>query len=208
MSKYRAVSTLLAAGFGVALYCGQALGAGPQDASAKSPEPSVLFLCKYGSVKSLVAAATFNKLAAQRGLSVRAIGRAANPGTVHTEVHQVVVNGLAQDDIQLAEGGPVANYKPSVVTPAEADAAIRIVRISLQGESDPDSSVVAAATRVKEERWNDVPSMMKPSDANGNPHGDIDLSGGIYLQSRLPLVRHIEALVDELAKKQESVATR
>ena len=105
MSMYRAVSPLLAAGFGVALYCGQALGAGPQDSGAKAPEPKVVFLCKYGSVKSLVAAETFNKLAEQRGLSLRAIGRAANPGTFHTEVHQVVVNGLAQDGIRRAALG-------------------------------------------------------------------------------------------------------
>jgi hypothetical protein len=209
MSMYRAISTVLTAGFGVALYCGQAFGAGPQDSGAKAPEPKVVFVCKYGSVKSLVAAETFNKLAEQRGLSLRAIGRAANPGTVHTEVHPVVVNGLAQDGIHVAEGGVnVADYKPAIVRPEEAAAAIRVVHISLQGEADPDSSVVAAASRLKEERWNDVPSMLKPSDANGIPGGEIDLSGGIYKQARAPLVRHIEALVDELARKQESLATR
>lgn len=193
MSLYRVVSTcLLTAGLGAVLACGPALAAEPQLSSAK-PQ-TVVFVCKYGSVKSLIATERFNRVAEARGLNIRAISRAANPGTMHDEVPPLVAHQLAM------EGIDVSKFQPKIVTPEEAAAAIRIVHISLQGEPDPDSSV-AASVNKPEERWNDVPSLLKVSDANGNPTGPLDPTGGVYQKSRAPLVTHVDALVDELAKK-------
>jgi hypothetical protein len=39
----------------------------------------VLFVCEHGAAKSVIAATYFNELAAQHGLSVRAVARGADP---------------------------------------------------------------------------------------------------------------------------------
>jgi protein-tyrosine-phosphatase len=203
MSIHHAASScLLVAGLCAALACAPVFAADSPGSTTKPADSTVVFVCKYGSVKSLVAATRFNQLAEQRGLSVRAIGRAANPGTLHTEVPKVVIQGLARDGID------VANYKPQVLAPEEAAAAMRVVHISLQGEPDPDSSVAAAASPVKEERWDDVLSMLRPSDANGSPTGDVDLSGQTYHKAETVMISHIQAMLDELAKKPASTAAR
>jgi protein-tyrosine-phosphatase len=196
MSIHRlASSCILAAGFGAALACGPAFGADPSGPAAKSTQQTVVFVCKYGSVKSLVAAERFNRLAEQRGLSVRAIGRAANPGTLHTEVPELVARQLN------LEGYHVANYQPRVLTPEEAAAAVRVVHISLQGEPDPDSSVAAAA-HVSEERWDDVPTMLMGAD------GKIDMTGHQYAKARSQLVPHVDTLFQEVTGKQGNTATQ
>ena len=41
--------------------------------------PQIIFVCEHGAGKSVIAAAYFNKLAAERGLPDRAIYRGANP---------------------------------------------------------------------------------------------------------------------------------
>ena len=201
MSIYRAVlSGLLTAGFGAALACGPAYAAGEPNATPRWAQPTVVFVCKYGSVKSLVAAERFNRLAAQKGLSVRAISRAANPENVHEKVPELVARQMA------LEGFQVANLKPQVLTPEEAAAALRVVHISLQGEDDPISAVAKATSPVPIEVWDDVPSMLRPSDAGGNPTGAPDLTGRTYHKTRGLLIPHVDALVDELAKKQGGVA--
>ena len=48
------------------------LVAGAQTAPAVSVEIRVVFVCEHGAAKSLIAAAYFNKLAGERGLSARA----------------------------------------------------------------------------------------------------------------------------------------
>jgi protein-tyrosine-phosphatase len=197
MSDYRALSSsyIVLASLGIALTCGPVCAAEPADALSKAPHPTVVFMCKYGSVKSLVAAERFNKLAEQQGLSVRAIGRAANPGTLHTDVPEVVARELA------LEGSNVSNYQPSVLKPEEAASAIRVVHISLQGEPDPDSTVVASV-RGTEERWDDVPTMLIGSD------GKVDQSGQQYTKARARLVSHVDALFDDIAKKSNTLVAK
>ena len=192
MSNYRVVSSFaLILGLSSALVSGPALAAEPQTAG----RPTVVFMCKYGSVKSLVAAERFNKLAEARGLSVRAIGRAANPGTIHDEVPEVVARNLA------LEGSDVSNYEPRILKPEEAAAAIRVVHISLQGEPDPDSAV-AASVNVREERWDDVPTMLI------GPDGKVDETGRQYNKARSLLVSHVDALFDEVAKKSNTLVAK
>jgi protein-tyrosine-phosphatase len=192
MSNYRIVSSFaLILGLSSALVAGPALAAEPQT----SGRPTVVFMCKYGSVKSLVAAERFNKLAEMRGLSVRAIGRAANPGTIHDEVPEVVARNLT------LEGSDVSNYEPKILKPEEAAAAIRVVHISLQGEPDPDSAV-AASVNVREERWDDVPTMLI------GPDGKVDETGRQYNKARSLLVSHVDALFEEVAKKSNTLVAK
>jgi len=195
MSIPRAVSRcLLTAGLGVALVYAPAFAADSPTSSAKPAGPTVVFVCKYGSVKSLVATERFNRLAEQRGVAVRAIARAANPGTLHTEVIELVARQLA------LEGSNVANYQPRVLTPEEAAAAIRVVHILLQGEPDPDSSVAAATAHVPEEQWDDVPSMLI------GPDGTVDTTGHQYAKSRSQLIPHVDALFEEVISKLGGIA--
>jgi hypothetical protein len=42
-------------------------------------EQTLVFVCEHGSAKGIVAAAHFNRLAAERGLMLRAIARGTDP---------------------------------------------------------------------------------------------------------------------------------
>jgi protein-tyrosine-phosphatase len=196
------LSCILTASLGAALACGPAFAADAPNASPNWAQPTVVFVCKYGSVKSLVAAERFNRLAEQRGLAVRAISRAANPENVHAKVPELVVRQMA------LEGFKVADVKPQVLTPEEASAALRVVHISLQGEDDPISAVAQATSHAPIEVWDDVPSMLRLIDASGAPKGPVDLTGRTYQMTRGLLIPHVDALVEELAKKQSSAAAK
>lgn len=181
--------------------------AGPAAAQQPSPnasfaEPTVVFVCKYGSVKSLVAAERFNRLAEMRGLKVRAISRAANPENVHAKIPELVAHQMA------LEGFKVADVKPQVLSAEEATAALRVVHISLQGEDDPISAVAKMKAPVPIEVWDDVPSMLRLLDASGLPRGPVDTTGRTYQSTRALLVPHVDALVDELSKTQSTAAVK
>jgi hypothetical protein len=51
-----------------------------------SADSTVVFVCEHGSSRSLVAASLFNRVAEERGLSVRALSRAASSETVDQKV--------------------------------------------------------------------------------------------------------------------------
>ena len=197
MSIHSSVANcILAAGFCAALACGPAYGEDAKVSAAKSPPATVVFICKYGSSKSMWAQDRFNKLAEQRGLNVRAIGRAANPGEfVHKHVSEVVARQME------LEGSHVADYKIDILTPEEAAAAEAVVHISLQGESDPDSSIAAAA-HVSPQRWEGVPSMLRL------PDGSIDPSGKQFNTARALLLTRVDALFEEIASKAARHATK
>lgn len=54
-------------------------------------------MCEHGSAKSVVAAAHFNRLAAQRGLAIRAISRGTDPDPGN---HPAAVAGLKADGLE------------------------------------------------------------------------------------------------------------
>ena len=58
---------------------------------------TVLFICEHGSAKSVVAAAHFNRLAAQQGIALRAISRGTDPDA---EMHPVALAGLRRDGLE------------------------------------------------------------------------------------------------------------
>jgi protein-tyrosine-phosphatase len=73
---------------------------------AAEPEPSrtVVFVCEHGSAKSVVAAAHFNRLAAERGLDLRAVSRGTVPDA---ELAVAAIAGLRQDGLVPGEPAPV-----------------------------------------------------------------------------------------------------
>jgi protein-tyrosine-phosphatase len=87
-----------------------------------APEPEsmglVLFVCEHGSAKSVVAAAHFNRIAADRGLPFRAISRGTVPDD---EMAPAAVKGLLGDGLKPDD--PV----PTKLGQADLDAAVRVV---------------------------------------------------------------------------------
>jgi arsenate reductase (thioredoxin) len=86
------------------------------------PEPNpvgtVLFVCEHGSAKSVVAAAHFNRLAADRGLPFRAISRGTVPDA---EMAPAAVQGLLGDGLKPDDPAPIK------LTQSDLDAATRVV---------------------------------------------------------------------------------
>jgi len=84
----------------------------------RPPIGTVLFVCEHGSAKSVVAAAHFNRLAADRGLPFRAISRGTAPDA---EMAPATVRGLAADGLKPADP------TPTKLTQSDLDAAVRVV---------------------------------------------------------------------------------
>jgi arsenate reductase len=83
----------------------------------QNAERVVVFVCEHGSAKSIVAAAYFDKLAAERGLSLHAIARGTHPDE---QIAPAAAHGLAADG--LAAGG-----RPTRLVKSDTTQAIRIV---------------------------------------------------------------------------------
>lgn len=109
-----------------------ALMTGPEP----NPASTVLFVCEHGSAKSVVAAAHFNRIAAERGLPFRAISRGTAPDP---EMAPAAVKGL------LGDGLKPADPAPAKLTQADLDSAVRVVTFC---DLPPD---LEAATSVQ--RW-------------------------------------------------------
>ena len=103
--------------------------------------PQVVFVCEHGAAKSLVATAYFNKLAAERGLPVRATFRGVDP---QDSLSVRAVAGLK------ADGLVVPDEKPTAIGSADVAAATHIFAIgcTLPG---------MATTSGKAASWSDVP---------------------------------------------------
>jgi hypothetical protein len=63
----------------------------------------VLFICEHGAAKSVLAAAQFNRMAAERGLPIRAIARGAYPQPTPSEA---TADGLRADGLPPPTGSP------------------------------------------------------------------------------------------------------
>jgi len=87
-------------------------------AALTPPAPTVLFVCEHGSAKSVVAVAHFNRLAAERGLKIRAVSRGTVPDQ---EMAPPAVAGLRGDGLAPAEA------KPALLDQSDLDAAVRVV---------------------------------------------------------------------------------
>jgi arsenate reductase len=102
--------------------------------------PLALFVCLHGSAKSLIAAEHFNRLAAARGIEMRAVSAGVEPDAA---VPLPVVAGLGLD------GFPVAAYQPRALNAAEVHSAAVVVTFGCEvGETN---------ARAVRRDWADLP---------------------------------------------------
>jgi len=87
-----------------------------------APEPkspgTVVFVCEHGSAKSVVAAAHFNQIAAERGLPFRAIARGTTP---EAAMAPAAVQGLLADGLKPGEPAPTK------LKQSDLDTAVRVI---------------------------------------------------------------------------------
>jgi arsenate reductase (thioredoxin) len=113
-----------------------------QTRETSAPQPSrLVFVCEHGSAKSLIAATFFNRIAAERGLPVRAIARGLTPVR---KVPERVVHALR------AEGFDVASFEPARASDEELSVATRVVGMEIE------RSALGPKT-VSVEIWEDMP---------------------------------------------------
>jgi protein-tyrosine-phosphatase len=103
---------------------------------------TVVFVCEHGSVKSLMAAQWFNRLAHERGLRLRAVSRGITPDAA---VPAPVADHLA------GQGFDVRGFAPSALAESDLESARRVVSMGAD-----TGSVVAPGDR-RLERWDDIP---------------------------------------------------
>ncbi|MEX2223321.1 MAG: hypothetical protein WEG40_16140 [Candidatus Rokuibacteriota bacterium] len=104
---------------------------------------SVLFVCLHGAAKSVLAAADFQRLAAERGLELTADFAGTEPDP---EVAPAVMAALRADGLDLSR------KLPRRVTRDDTAAAARVVTFGCELGSAMPSSVPV-------ERWDDVPAV-------------------------------------------------
>lgn len=102
---------------------------------------TVLFVCEHGAAKSVVAAAYFNKLALERGISLRAVACGTTPDDA---LSPKTVMGLTEDGLQPAE------TVPQKLSSADLESARKV--ISFCDLSSEQYHVV-----VEIEHWQGVP---------------------------------------------------
>ncbi len=140
----------------------------PVLSSARAAEPTVVFVCEHGSARSLLAASLFNRMAGERGLSVRALSRAASEKTADQRVPAPVATQMAADGFQ------VEDFKPTALSASEASTATRIVTLQFD-------ELLEAAKEAPVERWSDI----------GSPSLE-------YANTKRTIASHIHALLDQL----------
>jgi protein-tyrosine-phosphatase len=101
----------------------------------------VVFICEHGAAKSVIAREYFNKLAAERGLAVRAIARGADP---QADLSVPTVRGLQADGLSP----PLAAPRP--VTALELRTSARIVAFDCEQPT-------MKALKAMDTCWDDVP---------------------------------------------------
>src|SRR4051794_21564455 len=103
---------------------------------------TIVFVCEHGSAKSVVAAAHFNRLAAEGHLPYRAVSRGTKPDA---EVAVGVKAGLA------ADGLDVSGWRPKLVTDEDLRNSAQVVSLATE--------LPATKPFVKPKllEWNDIP---------------------------------------------------
>jgi len=104
-----------------------------------TPAP-VVFICQKGAAKSLIAAAYFNKMAAERGLRERAAFRALTP--------QEAVSASVVDDLK-ADGVAIPDGMPTAIGRADITGATHVFALGCE---------LPSAAAGKGVTWTDIPS--------------------------------------------------
>jgi arsenate reductase (thioredoxin) len=115
------------------------LACGSQPARAPA---EVVFVCEHGAAKSVVASEYFNKLAAERGLAVRAVARGADP---QADLSVSAVKGLKEDGMQPSLAAP----RP--LTASDLRGSARVVAFDCEQPA-------MKALRGMDACWDDVPA--------------------------------------------------
>jgi protein-tyrosine-phosphatase len=109
--------------------------------SQRKPGP-VAFICEHGSAKSLIAREWFNRLARERGLSVRAVSLGVTPDPAAPDA---IADALQKDCFD------VRSFVPRRADAAALEGASGIVAIGLEPDALPVPSGVVA------EAWDGIP---------------------------------------------------
>ena len=103
---------------------------------------SVVFVCEHGNVKSLITMQWFNRLAAERQLSVRAVSRGLTP---ESPVPPAIRARLKDD------GFDVSSFEAHALTPSDVEGASRLVMIGA------DAPAWARDSGARIDVWSDIP---------------------------------------------------
>jgi protein-tyrosine-phosphatase len=125
-------------------------GAQPAQTPPEVNSSIIVFVCEHGAAKSVIAAAHFNRLAAEKGLPYRAVSRGTKPDDV---VAPAVKSGLA------SEGLDVSNWKPKAV----ADEDIRRAKSVVSLATDLPATKPMAKPKLLE--WNAIPPISENYEA-------------------------------------------
>ena len=107
-----------------------------------SSDRPVLFVCLHGAAKSVLAAADFRCMAAERGLDIPAASAGTEPDPA---IAPGVVRAL------LAEGVDLGDQVPRRLTRAEVAGAARVVAFGCDlGSAAPDGAPIEQWTRTRE----------------------------------------------------------
>jgi arsenate reductase (thioredoxin) len=111
--------------------------------SAEKAQSQVVFVCEHGAAKSVIAAAYFNQLSAERGTSLRAVARGSDP---QPEPSTTAVAGLRGDGLEAAP------TNPQPVTGGDVRTSFQVVAFDcLEPAMRPLSAMGMC--------WNDVPEL-------------------------------------------------
>jgi arsenate reductase len=116
--------------------------ASAQTSKADVAPATVVFVCEHGSAKSVVAAAHFNRLAAEAHLPFRAVSRGTKPDP---EIAVGVKAGLAADGID------VSGWRPKLVSDEDIRSATQVVSLA----TELPATKPFAKPKLLE--WNDIP---------------------------------------------------
>ena len=137
----------------------------PKRAQMAQPTRNIVFVCEHGAAKSVIAAAYFNQIAATRGLAIRAISRGTSPDP---EIGASTRRGL------IADGFPAPDWKPTLLSPADAQNALQVVTLA--------APLPASFSGIPTMEWNDKLNV-----------------GANYAQARDVIRAHVGNLVEKLA---------
>lgn len=131
----------------IALLAGLAfpLGGCQRSAQATGKPQTIVFVCPFGSAKSVVAARFFNRMASERGLPYRAVARGLTP---ESTIPAYVREPIRSDGFEIG-----ADEKPIALTDAEIRGASAVVCIKCQ-LTPAQSSMTPQSLE-----WADVPDV-------------------------------------------------
>jgi arsenate reductase len=118
-------------------------------AVVQQPHQIVLFVCEHGAAKSVVAAAEFNRMAAERGLPFRAISRGTAPDAA---VPSRVTDGLERHGLQVPAG-----FTPTALSGPDLTSAAHIVTF--------DARLPTTSGSAQSVPWDGLPAFSDDYDA-------------------------------------------